>query len=373
MPTLTIQLPNLPPVDHIIRDEMITIGRMKGNTIALDDSSVSISHAKITRSNGEFFVKDLNSTNGTMLNGQSIVEARLRDGDQIKFGEVIAYYHAEPAFAGASPAQSQPASPPPAQSTPPAGPTVPPISSPTTFVSKRLVTQAAQMSAQTTPATTTTPMPSRPSTSRRGKSKTSWAGPAIGIAAAVVVAVILGWMFFGGGENPKPKSTNENSSPPATSSKSTTAKPSAPDGLQNQTIAQLAKALKSPNVTERRAAAAELHARGVAAKEAVPQLRDAIKDRDSDVRMWAALALINNKSYDKGTVPILVQTLRNSDPMLRQVACLSLALIPYEETEKQTVVPPLADVAKKDSDEEVRNAANSALRIISPDAVSADK
>ena len=96
MPTLIIQLPGLPSVEHIVREDAITLGRMKGNTSALSDSSVSLSHAKITRVGNEFFLKDLNSTNGTMLNGQSITEARLREGDQLKFGEVIAYFRLEP-------------------------------------------------------------------------------------------------------------------------------------------------------------------------------------------------------------------------------------------------------------------------------------
>src|ERR1022692_1369945 len=133
MPSLTIQLPNLPSVNHILREEVMTIGRMKGNTIALDDSSVSVSHAKITHKNGDFFLKDLNSTNGTMLNGQSINETRLRHGDQLKFGEVIAYYHAEPAFVSVTPAASASAAPAPAPTTqsalqppPPAPVTAPP-------------------------------------------------------------------------------------------------------------------------------------------------------------------------------------------------------------------------------------------------------
>src|SRR5580704_14762670 len=114
MPTLIIQLPGLPPVEHILRDEMMTIGRKKGNTIALDDTSVSVSHAKITRKGVDFFLKDLNSTNGTMLNGQSINEARLRDGDQLKFGEVVAHYRAEPDFVSIVPGQIPGLLPPPA-------------------------------------------------------------------------------------------------------------------------------------------------------------------------------------------------------------------------------------------------------------------
>src|SRR3954466_14562079 len=79
MSALTIQLPGMPPVTHVLKDDTITIGRMKGNTIVIADDSVSLLHAKITRVNGRFHLKDLNSTNGTLVNGQSISEAPLRN------------------------------------------------------------------------------------------------------------------------------------------------------------------------------------------------------------------------------------------------------------------------------------------------------
>src|SRR5438445_4227313 len=77
MPTLTIQLPGLPPVAHVLKDETVTIGRFKGNTIVIEDASISLMHAKITRKDGQFYLKDLNSTNGTIVNGQPIGEVRL--------------------------------------------------------------------------------------------------------------------------------------------------------------------------------------------------------------------------------------------------------------------------------------------------------
>ena len=366
MPTLTIQLPNLPPVEHVLRDETMTIGRMKGNTIALDDASVSISHAKITRNGADFFVKDLNSTNGTMLNGQSIVEAKLRDGDQIKFGEVIAYFRAEPAFAGttSAPASAVPAPQPAIQIShlPPAT-TPPPAPAPSTsFVSKRLVTQAAP--APTTPLPTATPKSDKRSF-RRAKKKNAWLLPTIGTAAALAVAGVLGWMFFGGGE----KNSSQPVAPPPAANQKPISKPAPAEQQTGPSLAELTRQLKSPDAETRRHAAAELHARGTAAQEAIPQLRDALKDSDPDVRMWAALSLINNKSYDKAAVPILLQTLHRDDPMLRQVACLSLALIPYDENEKSNVVTALVEVGAKDSDDDVRRSAISALKIIAPEVL----
>jgi len=66
---------------------------------------------------------------------------------------------------------------------------------------------------------------------------------------------------------------------------------------------------------------------------------------------------------------VLVRALRNENPVLRQVACLSLGLIPYLESEKETVIPPLSEAADKDANDDVRKAALSALSIIAPETV----
>src|SRR3954471_22017533 len=99
MPTLSIQLPGLPPVSHVLKDETITIGRMKGNTIVIEDSSISLMHAKITRKNGDFLLKDLNSTNGTLVNGQPVGEVKLRDLDRVRFAEITCQFLADAATA----------------------------------------------------------------------------------------------------------------------------------------------------------------------------------------------------------------------------------------------------------------------------------
>jgi len=56
----------------------------EGNTIVIEDTSISLMHARITRKNGEFYLKDLNSTNGTIVNGQPISEAKLQDLDRVR-------------------------------------------------------------------------------------------------------------------------------------------------------------------------------------------------------------------------------------------------------------------------------------------------
>ena len=390
MPTLTIQLPNLPPVDHILREEMMTIGRMKGNTIALDDASVSVSHAKITRKGVEFFLKDLNSTNGTMLNGQSINEARLKDGDQVKFGEVIAIYRSEPEFISTTPGVVPAAAAAPS-SQPTVAPTIQPATPPpavaaTAFVSKRLAVQAAQPAA---PAPVAGLSSQTVRTVRSPKKQPAWQMPAAIGAVALVVGVVLWALFFKVGElAPKPAPVT-NSPPAAAAAKNPspaspvgngTARPAAgpvnktvAGGTDARSLADLKKALKAADPAERRKAAAKLREMGGGAKDALPELRAALNDSDSDVRMWVALALINNKSYDKATIPILIQVLQNDNTMLRQISCLSLALIPYEDADKDKVVAALSDTATKDEDEEVRRAAVSALKIIAPEAVAAGK
>src|SRR5262245_22556238 len=88
MPSLTVQLPGLSPVSHILKDETITVGRMKGNSIVIEDASVSLMHARINQKNGEVFLKDLNSTNGTTINGQPVNEAKLRNLDRVGFADI---------------------------------------------------------------------------------------------------------------------------------------------------------------------------------------------------------------------------------------------------------------------------------------------
>lgn len=68
-----------------LTDDKITVGRLPDNQIRLEDNTVSSHHAKMIRKNDYYVVRDLNSTNGTRVNGQRIVETRLYHGDVIGF------------------------------------------------------------------------------------------------------------------------------------------------------------------------------------------------------------------------------------------------------------------------------------------------
>lgn len=65
------------------------IGRDAGNDIALPDEAASARHATLESRDGEWWLEDLGSTNGTLLNGVRIREReRVRPGDEIAIGRV---------------------------------------------------------------------------------------------------------------------------------------------------------------------------------------------------------------------------------------------------------------------------------------------
>ena len=71
-------------------DSIYTLGRAPGNSISISDSSVSSFHARIDRTPEGFVLEDLQSRNGTFVNGEVVKEKRLLvDGDLIRLGKII--------------------------------------------------------------------------------------------------------------------------------------------------------------------------------------------------------------------------------------------------------------------------------------------
>jgi predicted component of type VI protein secretion system len=64
----------------------VTIGREEGNLLRLNDERVSRFHAKLQFDNGDIILTDLESTNGTRVNGNVVQIRRLRHGDRICVG-----------------------------------------------------------------------------------------------------------------------------------------------------------------------------------------------------------------------------------------------------------------------------------------------
>jgi len=71
--------------EFVLDEERLTIGRKPSNKIHIDDPTVSGEHAAILMLQNAY-VEDLNSTNGTSLNGKPVTKRQLNHGDLIKIG-----------------------------------------------------------------------------------------------------------------------------------------------------------------------------------------------------------------------------------------------------------------------------------------------
>lgn len=70
-------------------NDLITIGRNNKNTIMLRDPYVSKQHLRIVKDEGQYFLEDLRSANGTYLNNEKVLDViKLSDGDRIKLGQI---------------------------------------------------------------------------------------------------------------------------------------------------------------------------------------------------------------------------------------------------------------------------------------------
>ena len=70
----------------------LTIGREEDNGVQLNDERVSRFHAKIQEDGGQVILTDLESTNGTRVNGHPVQMHVLRIGDQISIGRCLLLY-----------------------------------------------------------------------------------------------------------------------------------------------------------------------------------------------------------------------------------------------------------------------------------------
>jgi hypothetical protein len=76
------------PAIRLDLDE-VDVGREKGLTASVADTSVSRRHARITRRGDEFELEDLGSFNGTHINGVPVRSCVLNDGDTVQFGQTL--------------------------------------------------------------------------------------------------------------------------------------------------------------------------------------------------------------------------------------------------------------------------------------------
>jgi len=82
-----------------------SLGRKPDNDIVLDNAAVSGHHCKMYESGGTWFVEDLNSTNGTFVNGKKTLKSGLKPGDIVTLVKYSLVFTEDSAPAGAAKAE----------------------------------------------------------------------------------------------------------------------------------------------------------------------------------------------------------------------------------------------------------------------------
>ncbi|MBN1261057.1 MAG: FHA domain-containing protein [Anaerolineae bacterium] len=86
-PRLSIRLLGQPPYEVALDRPVLTMGRKPGNDVIVQLGYVSSRHGQFEQRGGEWHYVDLDSTNGTYINGQRVDHAVLRNGDILRIGD----------------------------------------------------------------------------------------------------------------------------------------------------------------------------------------------------------------------------------------------------------------------------------------------
>jgi len=83
--------------------DRVGIGREADNALQVEDTFMSRHHAEFRRQDGEYWVRDLDSRNGTFVNGERIREAPLKPGDRVRIGGMEFVFELRPDLAAPAP------------------------------------------------------------------------------------------------------------------------------------------------------------------------------------------------------------------------------------------------------------------------------
>lgn len=92
MPKMIVSLDGIVIKDMVLTKNRTTLGRRPYNDIVIDDLAVSGEHAVIQMSGGQVYIEDMNSTNGTNLNGKTIKRELLHNNDTVEIGKYKVKY-----------------------------------------------------------------------------------------------------------------------------------------------------------------------------------------------------------------------------------------------------------------------------------------
>lgn len=76
--------------EYLVADAERIIGRDRGNDIVVEDEEASARHARVTYENDAFWIEDLDTTNGTFVNGEALTGKHcLENEDLVKVGRTL--------------------------------------------------------------------------------------------------------------------------------------------------------------------------------------------------------------------------------------------------------------------------------------------
>jgi pSer/pThr/pTyr-binding forkhead associated (FHA) protein len=73
---------------HELKADKTTIGRVEDNTFQIAEASVSSHHCEVLLRGNDVLVRDLNSTNGTFINGEKVTETVLKPNQILRLGQI---------------------------------------------------------------------------------------------------------------------------------------------------------------------------------------------------------------------------------------------------------------------------------------------
>ena len=95
MAKLILSMDGLVLKEISLTKERMTLGRKPHNDIQIDNLAISGEHAAVVTILNDSFLEDLNSTNGTLVNGQPVKKHFLKNGDVVELGKYKLKYVAE--------------------------------------------------------------------------------------------------------------------------------------------------------------------------------------------------------------------------------------------------------------------------------------